>query len=253
MKYKNLNSGFTLVELAVVMVIIGLLVGGVLKGQQMIHTARVNKTIRDIEGYNASFSIFYDRFRAYPGDYFFATTRIPGCNAASNCLNGNGNGAINGNSATIENPGWNQSIATWQEPFQAWKHLALTDIISGVDSSADIGNLGWGQSHPATPLGGGYELYYDPAVSATYYITAGSGHLIRMTYGGVTGTPIAQNGSSPLTPEEAFMIDSKLDDGNGYSGYMTIEDAGNVCVVDDGGEYNLQNDGKDCIAYYFLK
>ena len=71
MMYKS--RGFTLIEIAIVLVIIGLLLGGVLKGQELITGARVRNLISQQDGIKAAFFGFQDRFRALPGDYAAAT------------------------------------------------------------------------------------------------------------------------------------------------------------------------------------
>ena len=76
MMYKS--RGFTLIEIAIVLVIIGLLLGGVLKGQELITGARVRNLISQQDGIKAAFFGFQDRFRALPGDYAAATTNIAG-------------------------------------------------------------------------------------------------------------------------------------------------------------------------------
>lgn len=62
------QKGFTLVEIAIVLVIIGLLIGGILKGQSMIHNAKVKRLVNDFEGLKAAVITFQDRFSMYPGD-----------------------------------------------------------------------------------------------------------------------------------------------------------------------------------------
>src|ERR1700704_2678945 len=94
------QSGFTLIEIAIVLVIIGLLLGGVLKGQELITGARVRNLISQQDGVKAAYFGFLDRFRALPGDYSTATTTITGVSTTSGCGvaatpgNGNGNGQI---------------------------------------------------------------------------------------------------------------------------------------------------------------
>src|SRR5690348_16911781 len=83
------SKGFTLIEIAIVLVIIGLLLGGVLKGQELITGARVRNLISQQDGIKAAFFGFQDRFRALPGDYAAASTNINGVT-----INGDGNGRI---------------------------------------------------------------------------------------------------------------------------------------------------------------
>ena len=65
---KKNQSGFTLVEIAIVLVIIGLLLGGVLKGKEMIKSAKVKKTVKMADELRAATMTFYDKYGAYPGD-----------------------------------------------------------------------------------------------------------------------------------------------------------------------------------------
>jgi prepilin-type N-terminal cleavage/methylation domain-containing protein len=108
------QAGFTLIEIAIVLVIIGLLLGGVLKGQELITSARVRNLVSTQDGVKAAYFGFLDRYRALPGDYSQATNNIPGCVTAT-CPNGNGNGQIESG---------NESIA-------AWSHLSKGGFITG--------------------------------------------------------------------------------------------------------------------------
>lgn len=83
------SRGFTLVELAIVMTIIGLLIGGILKGQELMQNARQNATIAQVKSYQAAVTLFRDTYASYPGDYPAALTTLVGCNAANNnCMYG---------------------------------------------------------------------------------------------------------------------------------------------------------------------
>lgn len=158
------QAAFTLVELAVVLTIIGLLIGGVLKGQQMLHAAKVSATIKQIQSVKAAVAGFRDRYSQLPGDMANAFQRLPGCDAAANCSNGNGDGAIGstGSSFTIEGLFFSQAgISSPQalETVQAWKHLALADLITGVSPSAHpLNDLAWGVTHPSSPFTGGLHM-----------------------------------------------------------------------------------------------
>src|SRR6267142_5199213 len=72
---KSNQGGFTLVEIAIVLVIIGLLLGGILKGQEMITQARIKNAINDFNGVVTAITSYQDRYRALPGDDKGATTR----------------------------------------------------------------------------------------------------------------------------------------------------------------------------------
>lgn len=122
------QSGFTLIEIAIVLVIIGLLLGGILKGQELITSARVRNIIAQLDGTKAAFYGFQDRFRALPGDFSAATTQISGATQ-----NGNGDGQILGN-----------------EAIAVWDHLSHAGFINGtyvynaVESTATTPNNPYG-------------------------------------------------------------------------------------------------------------
>ena len=84
------QKGFTLVEIAIVLVIIGLLLGGILKGQEMITQAKIKNVVADFSGISAAYYGYQDRYRAIPGDDLNAATRWSGATA------GNGNGVVGG-------------------------------------------------------------------------------------------------------------------------------------------------------------
>lgn len=120
------QSGFTLVEIAIVLVIIGLLVGGVLKGREMITNAKIKRIENDFSGVSAAIFAYQDRYGVLPGDDPSAASRFSGTWAASD--NGNGNGNISG--------GWN-STNNSQEARKIWKHLRGAGLISGPVDNTD--------------------------------------------------------------------------------------------------------------------
>src|ERR1700752_3577159 len=105
----KLSKGFTLIEIAIVLVIIGLLLGGVLKGQELITAARVRNLISQQDGVKAAYFGFLDRYRALPGDYSQASATIA-CGAL-NCQNGNNNGRIE---TAAVGGGIDEHIAVWE-------------------------------------------------------------------------------------------------------------------------------------------
>ena len=120
------QTGFTLVEIAIVLVIIGLLVGGVLKGREMITNAKIKRIENDFSGVSAAIYAYQDRYGVLPGDDPSASTRFSGTWAAAD--NGNGNGNISG--------GWN-STNNALESRKIWKHLRGAGLIAGpVDTTS---------------------------------------------------------------------------------------------------------------------
>src|SRR5690242_11375379 len=112
---KSQQSGFTLVEIAIVLVIIGLLLGGILKGQELINSAKVKNLANDFRVIPTYIYAYQDRFKALPGDDAAASTHLAGPPAATNATTGGtpGNGVIEGV--------WNSAVAT-DESYLFWQH-----------------------------------------------------------------------------------------------------------------------------------
>ena len=111
------QGGFTLVEIAIVLVIIGLLLGGILRGQELIKSARVRNMANQNSGIQAAYFGFLDRFQRKPGDWSQANAvqAIPGVTTG-----GNGNSLITGG-----------TNAPWDEALAVWEHLSKSQFIQG--------------------------------------------------------------------------------------------------------------------------
>ena len=116
------QKGFTLVEIAIVLVIVGLLIGGVLKGQEMITNAKLKRIESDNAGIAAAMFSYQDRYTQLPGDDDAADTRFDIFSGASGTLTGDGDGLIGGD--------WSDTDAS-QESKVFWKHLRAAGLIAG--------------------------------------------------------------------------------------------------------------------------
>src|SRR5690348_298836 len=132
---KSQQSGFTLVEIAIVLVIIGLLLGGILKGQELINSAKVKNLANDFRVIPTYIYAYQDKFKALPGDDSAALTHMSSCVAP--CANGNGNGLINGP--------WKPTAAA-DETQQFWAHVRFANLAAGPTTWAAVN-----ASDPFTP------------------------------------------------------------------------------------------------------
>lgn len=179
------QTGFTLIEIAIVLVIIGLLLGGVLKGQELITSARVRNLISQQDGVKAAFFGFQDRFRAFPGDYTGAVVNIPNIStAACNAGVGNGNGRIEAGT----------------EARLAWEHMSKAGFIAGTFTCAASDSA---TTTPVNPYGIYLQVVYDGV------------------YGASTGTSPARHNvktGAQIPVELISEMDRKIDDGKPNTG-----------------------------------
>jgi prepilin-type N-terminal cleavage/methylation domain-containing protein len=203
------QQGFTLIEIAIVLVIIGLLLGGVLKGQELIQNARVRNIISQQEGVRAAYFGFQDRFRGVAGDYPAANAlaNIPGvANAAGACpiaVCGTAAGASNG------------IIDTAQESITAWFHLSRSGFITGTYDG--VGVAPTPTNTPTNPYGGFMQLINDT-------IYQGAGAVTRNNVKTGAGIPATILGE----------VDRKIDDGNPTTGefrFSAFSGAAPACIT----------------------
>jgi prepilin-type N-terminal cleavage/methylation domain-containing protein len=154
------QRGFTLIEIAIVLVIIGLLLGGVLKGQELINSAKVKNLINDMRGTSTFVFAYQDRFRRLPGDDPAADTHVNGGTNATTPANSIGNGRING--------AWNSTTQT-DESYLFWQHVRLAGFATGssvttaadyIPRNADSGPIGITGDPVFTGAGGWPASYY---------------------------------------------------------------------------------------------
>jgi len=154
------QSGFTLVEIAIVLVIVGLLLGAVLKGQELIFNTKVKSTYNMSRETAAALYAYQDRYRVNPGDDNQATIRFPNANPA--VTNGNGDGLIAWGSSCQ-----NAGVANAGENCNSLHHLRVSGFISGSGNEGLRTAFG-GLASPArwenyfTQAGNNPAMGYDP-------------------------------------------------------------------------------------------
>ena len=188
------QKGFTLIEIAIVLVIIGLLLGGVLKGQELINTARVRALNNTVDGITAAWFSFQDRYRAFPGDYSQADVNLPGVTQV-----GDGNGLVD----------------TDLERGTLWVHLQAAGYVTG------------GYDDNTTAL-----VFNDYACSPVECPDNGFGSGMLLSYGdlqqgGGAGINAHELSTGRGVPVEVLAeLDRKVDDGDAGSGAMQLGAAG---------------------------
>ena len=122
------QAGFTLVEIAIVLVIIGLLLGGVLKGQELVNNAKVKNLANDFRAVSSFVYAYQDRFRAMPGDDGVASTHVNGGQNPTTPEGTISNARINGD--------WN-SVTQTDESYRFWNHVRLAGLATGTPTIGD--------------------------------------------------------------------------------------------------------------------
>lgn len=208
------EQGFTLIELSVVLVIMGLIVGGVLVAQDLISVARVNKVITEETQFSEQAHLFQFRFNALPGDFSNAQAMFTGCtNNGNNQCNGDGNGHIG------------EAYAPYYgEACRVWEHLKLAGWLANQNLVYVNQNAGacYPSEAPTSSYNSAASWYYAQCVATGSDLptcTAGSGYFVLMT--GYTFANDMTAGGSPsaiISPANARAIDLKIDDGNPLTG-----------------------------------
>ncbi len=173
------QRGFSLIEISIVLVIIGLLLGGVLKGTELIENSKVRKAVSQFNGTSAAFYAYQDRYNRLPGDDgTLADIQARGNSWANVTQAGNRNGII------LVRQNWTFIGAGEGDNF--WQHLRAAGFVTGDPSSATASSL------PQNAFGGVIGLNSD------------------LMGGGLTGLKVCM---SQVPGKAAVSIDSQLDDG----------------------------------------
>lgn len=182
---KRMQKGFTLVEIAIVLVIIGLLLGGILKGQEMINQAKIKNVVADFSGISAAYYGYQDRYRAIPGDDPGAAARWAAAPAA---VSGSGDGVVGGdyNVTGAAPAGVTGESRRW------WDHLRRAGFVAGT-----------GDQQPFN------------AVTGLLGVQNGGGTVGPTSMGGFGSLIVCSAG---LPDKIAIAVDTQMDDGSAITG-----------------------------------
>jgi len=213
---KTRLHGFTLIEMSIILVIIGLVIGGVLVGRDLVAAARANKYIASIQEMKVNVNLFLDKFSYLPGDMPNATSFWSGTD------DGNGDGIV------IRTGSW----ATTETPF-VWQHMTLAGYAEG------------GQYRQIThQIGGyGYSLQYTSSLHGFGYMSSGGKSNNRLY-------PTTE--TTAISPAHGYRIDKKFDDGKPGVGKILAgparqDKSTNPCAADDDNTSNVT----PSTAYYY--
>ncbi len=180
------ESGFTLIEIAIVLVIVGLLLGGVLKGQSLITNAKVGNLIKQMQTLQVAVYAFQDQYNAVPGDMSNASTIVSP--EAVNCTWNCDNGRIN----------------LWRNGSLVFNHLSAAGLYSGQFADSEVNAQPSTTRNPTNPFGGPIFIGY----------TGAYGDLLTS---GVPAVTLISTGAN-VPASILAQIDRKIDDGKPLTG-----------------------------------
>ena len=238
------RRGFTLIEMSVVLVILGLLVGAIVVGKNLIRTSQVRSTITEYQRYANAIATFKEKYGALPGDLATATNYWgtnptgcpPGYDAVKRTETCNGNG--DGNLST-----WDWTWVDFYGQFTAWQHLADAGLIPGQfvgASSSGVQGVTLGMNAPKARLpNSGWSFY---PLAGTWMAGKTPNNVFANDYSTVLLFSSPYNASNFIQPilsgPEAYSIDKKIDDGRpGYGIVSTWKNSPGVfnftCLTND--------------------
>lgn len=257
----GMQRGFSLVELSIVLVILGLLTGGILAGQSLIRAAELRAVSTEFGRYQAAGQAFRDKYFAIPGDMSNATrfwgrlnnnawcvTNSSAAVATPGTCDGNGNGFVNS--------GTNASEAS--EEFMFWQQLALAGLIegsySGIAGSGAYHDATIGTNVPKSRISsGGWSMHaYDNtggALNWPFLLNMGNSLVVGAKVS--AAVPRGYTRGPIFTPGEAWNIDVKMDDGKPGYGKVVHDYLWSSCTTaaaqtDNTADYKLTSTTLDC-------
>ncbi len=214
MSHQSRSSGFSLLEMSIVLIIIGLLVGGIMSGRAIIESSKLKDVMVEMDYYLTATKSFQSMYNGLPGDLGNATSIWGVLHATpATCFTtiATGKATCNGDNDT--------RIQTWNEQFRFWQHLKNADLIKG--SFTGTGDPAGGQNPSRANLP---ETAIEVAFFAVKFLDVNpGGNYFAGNYGNVftIGTTSGTSSEFPIfSAEQAQEIDSKMDDGKPGSGLI---------------------------------
>lgn len=256
MKHDSVRSAFSLVELSIVLVILGLLVGGVLSGQSLIRAAELRAVSTEYSRWMTASQSFRDKYFAIPGDMANATSFWGAAHATpATCLTtvGTGTQTCNGNGdGRIDAPAAASQYGEW---FTFWQHLANAGLIEGTYSgragAANNADSSAGNTPRSKLSNGFWFVATDTSSFAAMFPVAVARSNFRIGTAAAGAWP-----SNPIMkPEELWNIDTKLDDGRPGLGSVTttLLSYGFSCAdgnTASSAAYNLALTTTQCLGFF---
>ena len=254
-----MRHGFSLVELSIVLVILGLLTGGILTGQSLISAAELRSVVTEFQRYQTATQTFRDKYFALPGDMRNATEFWGAVNTSGSNGNCSAPGTSMGTGTQTCNGNGDGKLNQAYENHRFWQHLANAGLIEGTYTGTQhltTNDRTPGINIPVSRLGSatGWGVNHDTidATHSTWFPMIA--HVFEF------GKDRSDWGATDpvVTSEEAWNIDTKLDDGLPGTGKVTVPKSSAAgytgCSTTDSAstaKYGLQSTGLTC-AFKFL-
>lgn len=253
MKRRNqmTQRGFTLVEMAIVMVTIGGLLAVLLKGQELYHNVQVRSVYSEVQAIKQGYTAFRSKYNAVPGDMTTATTQLGNCTGAC------GNGVVSNSFIGRPNAKINDAISTSGEDLENirfFQQLQAAGLLKGVDTQASTSSPEWGKLAPkAGSAQGGLvvkSINQDLCVPATGQVADMTGTWLVWQK-----DPLAAAHESTVVPSrDARMLDEKYDDGLPGSGDIRAGGANtNPMATTDGCRSDLKTYDAEGSCYMYFR
>ncbi len=229
------QRGFTLIEMSIVLIIIGLIIGGILKGQELIESSRQKNFVSQIDQIRSGINTFLDNYKALPGDYNQAVARIH-----ASLANGDNDGSIG--TMVTDAAALYGVDGTVGENYQFFNHLTAANLVGGTSvvtiATFTAGTPAFAGNGTLSPLPG--SAYPRSGLMATYGVHEGAatdGSRKRSVWlrASTFGTTLAAT-NAIISPQRAYQLDSKYDDTLPYAGRIrTTYTAASPAAADDCG------------------